>query len=423
MVGVTPLRFILIPSFLGALALLAGEPPSKSPITTRVQSLGILSVAADHVELRLTLDVSSTVRLRLNSARFQGMRLNGIPVYVAPLEEHVDLDPGSGPRTISLRPISIYYRDLEVLDPVRRLVAEQAAGLNGLAYLRVELSALQKVFVMRGSLEVLVPMHQKIPVTLPGGAASRNTALAALAAADTAIRLGEKTVSRVKERFGWTNDLSRQYGKSLLELETRYRYNAGGQITTRIVKGVGFRIAPDRFITTAEMVHPWLYDPEVAELLESGTAVLDESQYDIRVLPGGLTLANHQLRIVDSGSGTAKVLVTAGGKLHGVEVGRRDFDHNVAVIEFTSPAPGQPAPVTASSERHWERAAIFRPRAGSPERFEVIYVRARRVGNRIELLDPADSSAFGSPLIMAEGLIGMVQSESGAALLNHCCKW
>ena len=28
---------------------------------------------------------------------------------------------------------------------------------------------------------------------------------------------------------------------------------------------VDFRIRPDRFVTTAEMVKPWLYDPEAAE--------------------------------------------------------------------------------------------------------------------------------------------------------------
>jgi hypothetical protein len=73
---------------------------------------------------------------------------------------------------------------------------------------------------------------------------------------------------------------------------------------------------------------------------------------------------------------------------------------------------------TASSTREWDHAALFRPRAGSPANFEVIYVRARRVENRIELLDPTDSSAFGSPLIVSEGLIGIVQSESTAALLK-----
>jgi hypothetical protein len=405
---------------LAAFAPLGAEPPSKPPISARVESLGITNLTTDHVELQLSLAISSTMRLTLHGAQFEGMHLNEIPIYVAPLRVKLDLDPAAGPRSVPLGPILIYYRDLEVLDPVRRMVAEQSAALNGLAHLQIEVSPLRGIFALGPHLRVLAPLHQKVQATVPGGAAGRGTALAALAAADTAIRLGEETVNRVKERFGWTDDLTRQYGQSLFTVETRYRYNIGGQSTTRTVQGVGFRIRPDRFVTTAEMVRPWLYDPEVAQLLQSGAAVLDDSQYDVRVLPGSLTLANKQLRIVDAGSGTEKVLVTAGRKLHSVEVGRRDFDHNVAVIEFVDRRPsGTPVHATASSTREWDHAALFRTRAGSPENFEVIYVRARRVENRIELLDPTDSTAFGSPLIVPEGLIGIVQSESSGALFNH----
>jgi hypothetical protein len=405
---------------LAALALPAADPPAKPPISARVESIGITNLTTDHVEVQLTLAMSSTMHLTLQGAQFEGMRLNEIPIYIAPLRDKLDLDPASGPRSVLLGPILIYYRDLQDLDPVRRMVAEQSVGLNGMARLRVEISPLQKIFAFGPNVRVLAPLHQKVQVILPGGDAGRTTALAALAVADTAIRLGEETVNRVKERFGWTDDLTRQYGQSLLMVETRYRYNIGAQATTRTVKGVGFRIRPDRFVTTAELLRPWLYDPEVAQLLQSGAAVLDDTQYDLRVLPAGLTLAKKQLRIVDPGSGTESALLTVGGKLHGVEIGRRDLDHNVAVIEFVGQPPsGTPVHSTATSAKEWDQAALFRPRPGSPANIEVIYVRARRVENRIELLDPTDSTAFGSPLIVAEGLIGIVQSESTAALLNR----
>jgi hypothetical protein len=403
-----------------AFALIGAGPAPKPPISARIESLGIANVTPDHVELQLTLAISPTTRVTLQSARFEGMRLNEIPIYVAPLRDKLELNPAAGTRSVPLGPILIYYRDLEVLDPVRRMVAEQSANLSGLARLRVELTPLQRIFTFGPNLRVLAPLHQRMQVDVPGGNVGRRSAAGVLAAADAAIRLGEEAVNRVKEHFGWTDDLTRQYGQSLLTIETRYRYNIGGQSTTRLVKGVGFRIRPDRFVTTAELVRPWLYDPEVAQLLHSGAAVLDESQYDLRVMPGGLTLANKQLRVIDAGSGTENVLVTVGGKLYGVDVGRRDFDRNVALIEFVAPPPaGIAVHVTATSAREWDRAAVFRPRGGSPRNFEVIYVRARRVDNRIELLDPTDSTAFGSPLVVSEGLIGIVQSESTAALLNR----
>jgi len=99
-------------------------------------------------------------------------------------------------------------------------------------------------------------------------------------------------------------------------------------------------------------------------------------------------------------------------------LGQRDSDHNIAVIEFVQPSSKPVIHPATTSASEWDDAALFRPRAGSRASFEVIYPRARRIGNRIDLLDPTDSTAFGSPLVVPEGVIGIVQSESTAALIS-----
>ena len=399
-----------------ALVLSAAAPGPKPPISAAVESLSISNVTPDHLELRVTLAISAMVHLKLDDVRFEQVRLDSLPVYIAPMRETIELDRGAA-RSVPLGPIVVYYRDLERLDPVRRIVGEQSARLNGLARIHVEISPLQKFFI-GPNLRVLAPLHQNVRVVLPGGAPARETALAALAAADAAIRVGHETIDNIRQRFGWTDDLIKQYSHSLLVIETHYR--VGG--TARTVRGVGFVIPGNRFMTTAELVQPWLYDPEVAQLLQSG-AVLDHSSYDVRVLPAGLSLKNNQLRVVDPGGGTEKVFVTIGTKLHNVELGQREFDRNIAIVEFAQPpANAPPIHPTPTSARQWDYAALFRPRAGSPANLEVIHARARRTGNRIELLEPTDSSAFGSPLIVSEGVIGIVQSESTAAMIGNCCK-
>jgi hypothetical protein len=72
-----------------------------------------------------------------------------------------------------------------------------------------------------------------------------------------------------------------------------------------------------------------------------------------------------------------------------------------------------------SSATDWNSVALFRFRDGvqnSPANPELIVVSARRNGNRIELGELVDSSAFGSPIVAPEGVIGIVQNQnSGVA--------
>src|SRR5438552_11394826 len=92
---------------------------TPSPITFRVDSVSFADVALDRVHLELTLGISTSVHLTLKSARFETMRLNGLPLYIAPLAEKLDLDPSKHWRSVRLAPITVYFRDLETLAPLR----------------------------------------------------------------------------------------------------------------------------------------------------------------------------------------------------------------------------------------------------------------------------------------------------------------
>jgi hypothetical protein len=351
----------------------------------------------------------------LKSARFETMRLNGLPLYIAPLEK-LDLDPSAKWRSVRLAPITVYFRDLETLAPLRQVVTDQVAQFEGQARVELDLTLAPRI---------VVPLRQRVPVTVPGGDIGRKAALVTLAAADSTLQMGQEAVKRVREYFGWTDELVNQYVPSLMLIETRYRYTSAGQTVTRTLRSAGFRIAATRLVTTAEALRPWAYDAEVAQLLESGDAVLDETFYDVRVWPAGaplrddtaLALRNHRINIpfraatVRERSDVESVVVAAGGKIRSIQLGKRDSEANVGIIELIGQAPGAPVHHVAAIAQQWDHVAVFRFPA-------VIYVKVRRSGDRLILSEPVDSTAFGSPLALPDGVIGMVQDEMSARAIE-----
>jgi hypothetical protein len=403
--------------FLAVFFPLSAADPS--PIALRVDSISFADVALDRVHLELTLGISTRVHLTLKSAKFETMRLNGLPLYIAPLAEKLDLDPSKQWHSVKLAPITVFFRDLQTLAPLRDLVNDEVAQFEGQARVELDLPLAPRV---------VLPLRQRTPVTVPGGSVGRKAVLTALAAANATIHAGGDVVHRVREFFGWTDDLVEQYGPSMLLVETRYRYSHDGRDVSRTARSAGFLIAANRMVTTAEALRPWAYDAEAAQLLESGAAVLDDRYYDIRVYaagarPGndtGITLQNHRLKIAGIGSAVENVIVAGGGKVRGIQLGKRDAEGNVGMVELIGPAPAVvPVRRAAPGAEEWDRVALFRfPAVRADASLDVIYVKARRSGGRILLSEPVDSSAFGSPVVLPDGAIGMLQDETSGVVIE-----
>jgi hypothetical protein len=109
------------------------------------------------------------------------------------------------------------------------------------------------------------------------------------------------------------------------------------------------------------------------------------------------------------------------GKTQKISLLKRDSSSDLALLHLTRPDSKLDRLSTAdnSSATDWNSVALFRFRDGvqnSPASPELIVVSARRNGNRIELGELVDSSAFGSPIVAPEGVIGIVQNQnSGVA--------
>jgi len=112
-----------------------------------------------------------------------------------------------------------------------------------------------------------------------------------------------------------------------------------------------------------------------------------------------------------------------------VKILKLDTPANVVLLEFTAPAGRMPefnaklpADVAASA---WDQLAMFHFADGidaDQAQAQLILMPARLEGGRIRLDGQVDWSAWGSPLISREGVVGIVQQEKTGVTLGSALK-
>jgi hypothetical protein len=92
------------------------------------------------------------------------------------------------------------------------------------------------------------------------------------------------------------------------------------------------------------------------------------------------------------------------------------------MVLHAPPAAGgfHAAPAAIVQQDSWEKVAIYRlnldPNTGKPS-VEVVRLSAHRDGLGIHLDESVDPSFFGSPIVVPEGVLGIVQDEQAGAFL------
>jgi hypothetical protein len=213
-----------------------------------------------------------------------------------------------------------------------------------------------------------------------------------------------------------------------------------------VVDQLGFRLASGQIITTAEAKAPWDYDTEFQGRIKSGEAKLDKKGFEIQLRPSGnrsaaaspLLLTHKDFTIEERGDPDKDELIIEKGQkskqdqpdqnddkesFARVEVRRRASPNALAVIVLQAPpvAGGfHAAPAAVAQQDSWEKVALFRlnvnSASGKPS-IEVVELSAHRDGQGIHLDEHVDPSFFGSPIMVPEGVLGIVQDEQAGAFL------
>jgi len=421
---------ILLAALLAVPTMMAAQVPETkpAPLTVSIDGVDVKDVAADRAHFEIRSHVTAARKLKVKRVNFAHMRLGGVPIYLGPIEEHLDLEKGV-PVNLPRVPVTVYFRDLDSLDPLTQAIRDGQTTVTGEIRTDLDLNLFERIAARELGPHATVPVDLTIPVTVPGGSTGKTAALAALKAAQVALNLGSSALGRLRaSQKTWDNELRTRFEPTLLVTESRYSLRTkDGQQVDFYVRGVGFRISDDKFVVTGEMIEPWQYDPDSAAALKANDATLLRENYDLLVWPAGEMLDPNSARSIMRGQvviehtapKSENDYTSVDGKRVKIKVLKRESDANFAVLRFTHPedkGASVAGGAVAAGAQKWDRLSLFR--ADDAGKLEVVPVQAHTANGRIVLDDPIDDRAFGSLLIAENGAVGMVQDEHSAMLMR-----
>ncbi len=425
----------------GSLAQPAGQPAMAGDL--QVKEVNLSEIDTSHVKLAVDLNLTAAQSATFENLRLCSLRLNGLPVFAAPLNQEIVLKKGV-PTALPPLYVTVLFRDLHTVAPLRRMIENQSVRIEGEMVAGVRLTTVEKLALHTQHPTVELDLSQEVPAAVGGSALERGVALSILEVIDSgllATAAANKYIPGTKPQ--WIRDLEANVPANLFAVESSYALTEGDTNYPVVSLLLGFRVAPGPVVTAAEALAPWKYDAEFLAEVQSGAAKLVKNSQEIQLRPVGLgdplRLSAKDFTVDARGASEEDNLIAVGNGGHGkIQVLRRASPASLAVVTLRAPAsPDLPAgqaagmatgpvsglsaaPAAVAAQDAWEHVAVFRLREDAVTKkpsVEVLQLGARRDGQGIQLTEPVDAAVFGSPIVTPDGVIGLVQDEQAGAFL------
>jgi hypothetical protein len=408
-----------------------------------VEKVELLDVATDRIRFAVTPSITSPQSVRVKMITFYGLRINRIPVFVPPVAEELQFQPGV--RVTPRRPmqVTVYLRDLDTLQPLIDLLHNEKVHIEGSALVEAKLDLLPSLLLRSRTAHAPMRFEADLPLFIPGGGSMQAQAIQALTLAEKGRGYVQKTLLALLGTDATRQRLQETFGQSVRFAVARYELTDSNHNRYPVEKmGVAFRIGETKFVTVRELTEPWKFDAALALKLKNKELTLVKDSYDLLLWPNGsaytglnskpidanaVSSRRHEFRIAAIGDDEQERMIATetGNKATLVRTTPRASLANLAVLEFDAPPKGGAAITMIDrkpSASGYSALVAFRYAAGDWMRNvdpELVRLSARVVNGRLVMDDPIDSSAFGSPVFSDDGLVGVVQDETSAILLAN----
>ena len=416
---------------LAATPLIHGQT-SPPPAVVRVTSISLSDIGTDGAAATVRLSAMANNSGTLRELVFDDVTIDGVRVRVAPVQGPIRLKAGEPIEGLSDLQAEVTYRELDSLEPLRRVVSEGNAQLHGSVRAQLELNLFQKLILRTVGPWVNLKIDQQVPVDIPGGTLGRIGALAVLTAAEPVWIAGQSAQEWRRNRHALADQVRRDAPGHVVSFETRYELrSAAGERAPMSHRSSGFMIGNGRVLGTVESVEPWLFDVAVAEALGRGDVTLDTASVEIlaNLAPdssGGsrsYSLQRKELALVRKPGGAEDGISIDTRRKYKVRF--RSDDSNSALFEIPALKRSENGLETAREpvDGPWQTAAVVRFDPEGPGTDPVPWLTEVRLeGGRYRLKDLVDSTAFGSPLWLDGRVVGLVQDEGSAAEISGLLK-
>ena len=410
--GLSTWGYLTITPTLAAFQALSLPPNPLNGIELR--SIEVTDLNTDRVRFQLHLGGIAQGDISIRALSFDNATVNGVPVFLPPTSGMFKFTKGRELRGIGSLHATLYFRDLDTLEPLRDMVRDRKADVRATIHLQPELTLLQRMVLRTSAAWASTNFQRSVEVEVPGGTIGRGAALMALATADSVWVFGRSGLDWRRQRDNLVQEVRASYAPRVIAIETSYqlRHKSGGKILMSW-RGLGFHDSNGQLLVPAEAVEPWFFDGVVADAIASGSAeVVNNSREITATTASGATysLKKGTLKIVRVAQDRAKAISMTRRKVY--EVRARNSTANVACLFITSPRP--PLLPEASATSPSQTVAVFRSHNSAPAELtpEILILPATPDKDHPRLVDPVDLRASGSPVITQEGIIGMLVDES-----------
>lgn len=426
-----------------------GESGSGDSVTTTDTSFGqitvkhasMVEVDSSHVRIAVDMVTTPARSVTVESVRLTGLKLNGLPVYAEAIRQSLDLVKG---KETALPPIYVTarMRDLTTVAPLRQMIENQSVHVDGQIIASIKMSFLQKLALHTEHPRVSVPISQDVALSVGSSPFERQAALGVLTLVEMGLR-GRAVAGAISDlESPWFRELKSEAATNLFQVESSYKLRQRDADFPVINDQLGFRVASGQIITTAEAREPWAYDGEFLSKIKSGDVKLDKKSLDMQLHATGrressaaLQMSHGDFSVDPRGDVDKEDLIVkkvpkesknadknSKDEFATVTVRKRASPNALSVITLqaaSSRGGFHAAPATVAQQDSWDKVALYRLviDAQNKPSIEVIEISARRDGRAIHLDEPVDPSFYGSPIIVPEGVLGIVQDEQSGAFL------
>lgn len=397
----------------------------------KVQGTRVAEVDNSHLRIAIDLVITPSQTATLEDLRLASLRLNGLPAFAEPLTQQIDLVLG---KDSALPPIyiTVQFRDVTTVAPLREMIEKQSVDVHGQVTAAIKMNFLDRLALHIQHPRVLVTLNQEVPVSFGSSRLQRLAALGILSVVEVGLRgssIARKDIPGLES--AWTHELEQQASANLVHVETHYKLKDHKTTFAVAFDQLGFRLATGPILATAEAGSPWEFDAELLDHMKSGKAKLVKKSTDIELHSIGrqsepFLLSQQDFSIDQRGRADKQGLIVQHGDLNDysrINLRLRTAPDAVSVITLKrSPVTGgfAIAPASAAQLQTWDKVAVYRMvrDAGTGGMsVDVLQLSARREGQSIHLDESVDPSFFGSPILVPEGVLGIVQDEQVGAFL------
>lgn len=398
----------------------------------RAERVTLSNIGPDRIDVTVRLSVVARSTTTLRKLLFEEATLNGLRVRVPPLQGPIRLQSGKAVEGLPDISAVLTYRELESLDPLRRAIRDGSAEAHAVLSAQVELNLFEKLALLAGGAWVRMTVDQQVPVELPGGGFSRFAALAALTAAEPVWAANRTAQTFLRNQTALAGQVRASVAGHLIVFETQYELKSRNGEIARIRSGsCGFLVGNGEVVAPAETVVPWAFEDSIAQALDRGDVSVNEQNTEVvatlidgNELPSARTfsLQRRDIRIRKKLSASESAISPDTKRRYHIMFRNRPDNavlFEIPALKDTGTGVGLSRAAAAGD---WQPAAVVRIDHEHGNRPVLWLTETRWEDGRYRIRDIVDGTAFGSPLWVEGGVVGLLQDESSATDIDSLLK-